>query len=86
MENEASRLLFLARVVRKESEHLSDTANRLFGDRPVTIESVTQWVQDPLTAERLDAFVARFGRLQDTVGDKLLPRLLTFRVFRPRII
>lgn len=27
-------------------------------------------------AERVDAFVARFGRLQDTVGDKLLPRLL----------
>ena len=31
---------------------------------------------DPLLAERLDAFVARFGRLQDTVGDKLLPSLL----------
>jgi hypothetical protein len=24
----------------------------------------------------VDAFVARFGRLQDTLGDKLLPRLL----------
>ncbi|MEW6693991.1 MAG: hypothetical protein AB1371_03400 [Pseudomonadota bacterium] len=24
----------------------------------------------------MDAFVARFGRLQDTVGDKLLPALL----------
>ena len=28
-------------------------------------------------AERLDAFVSRFGRLQDTVGDKLLPALLS---------
>ncbi len=27
-------------------------------------------------AERLDAFVSRFGRLQDTVGDKLLPLYL----------
>ena len=27
-------------------------------------------------AERIDAFVARFGRLQDTVGDKLLPQYL----------
>jgi Asp-tRNA(Asn)/Glu-tRNA(Gln) amidotransferase A subunit family amidase len=27
-------------------------------------------------AERVDAFVARFGRLQDTVADKLLPALL----------
>jgi uncharacterized protein with HEPN domain len=32
---------------------------------------------DPILAERLDAFVSRFGRLQDTVGDKLLPALLT---------
>ncbi len=27
-------------------------------------------------AERLDAFVSRFGRMQDTVGDKLIPVLL----------
>lgn len=27
-------------------------------------------------SERTDAFVARFGRLQDTLGDKLLPELL----------
>jgi hypothetical protein len=32
--------------------------------------------QDPEMSERVDAFVARFGRLQDTLGDKLLPRLL----------
>jgi len=30
-----------------------------------------------LLAERLDAFAARFARLQDTLGDKLLPALLT---------
>jgi len=33
--------------------------------------------KDPILAERLDAFVSRFGRLQDTVGDKLLPALLS---------
>lgn len=27
-------------------------------------------------SERTDAFVARFGRLQDKLGDKLLPELL----------
>ncbi len=27
-------------------------------------------------SERADAFAARFGRLQDTLGDKLLPELL----------
>ena len=32
---------------------------------------------DPLMAQRLDAFSARFARLQHTAGDKLLPALLT---------
>lgn len=31
---------------------------------------------NPDLAERVEAFVGRFGRLQDTVGDKLLPLLL----------
>ncbi|MEQ6886673.1 hypothetical protein [Salicola sp. Rm-C-2C1-2] len=29
-------------------------------------------------SERLDAFVTRFSRLQDTVGDKLIPALLVY--------
>lgn len=29
-----------------------------------------------MLAERLDAFVSRFGRLQDTLADKFLPTLL----------
>ena len=33
--------------------------------------------------ERVDAFVARFGRLQDTLGDKLLPALLAALGERP---
>ena len=38
--------------------------------------AVAQLDIDPLLAERLDAFVSRFGRLQDTVTDRLLPALL----------
>ena len=33
-------------------------------------------VSDIDLAERVDSFVARFGRLQDTAADKLLPELL----------
>ena len=33
-------------------------------------------VRDIDLAERVDAFVARFGRLQDTAAEKLLPELL----------
>ena len=69
------RLQFLARVVRKECQHLATTDRRLFGGL-FTIEKVAQLEEDPDLAERVEAFIGRFGRLQDTVGDKLLPLLL----------
>jgi hypothetical protein len=72
----AARLEFLARVTEKECRHLLDTDARLFGSL-FTIEEARKIEIDPVLAERLDAFVARFGRLQDTVGDKLLPALLS---------
>ena len=71
----ALRLQFLARVVRKECQHLVSTDQRLF-DQPFTEARASQLETDPDLAERVDAFVGRFGRLQDTVGDKLLPMLL----------
>jgi hypothetical protein len=69
------RLEFLARVTQKECAHLLETDSRLFS-AALTAQDVQKIAADPLLAERLDAFVARFGRLQDTVGDKLLPSLL----------
>jgi hypothetical protein len=69
------RLQFLARVVRKECQHLSTTDQRLFGGL-FTIAQAIQLDADHDLAERVEAFIGRFGRLQDTVGDKLLPLLL----------
>lgn len=71
----ALRLQFLVRVVRKECKHLTATDQRLFADL-FTLEQATRLEEDPDLAERVEAFVGRFGRLQDTVGDKLLPLLL----------
>ena len=71
----ALRLQFLMRVVRKECQHLATTDQRLFSD-PFTPERACQLETDPDLAERVEAFVGRFGRLQDTIGDKLLPVLL----------
>lgn len=71
----ALRLQFLARVVRKECQHLATTDKRLF-ENLFTIAQATRLESDPDLAERVEAFVGRFGRLQDTVGDKLLPLLL----------
>lgn len=70
------RLQFLVRVVRKESRHLTTTDLRLFGASSFTLEQATLLEEDPDLAERVEAFVSRFGRLQDTLGDKLLPLLL----------
>lgn len=74
--SQTARLEFLARVTDKECHHLLDTDVRLFGNL-FTIEEAEKIEADPILAERLDAFVSRFGRLQDTVGDKLLPTLLS---------
>jgi hypothetical protein len=68
-------LQFLARVVDKETRHLNLTSRRLF-TVPFTADRVAKLETAPELAERVDAFVSRFGRLQDNLGDKLLPILL----------
>jgi hypothetical protein len=69
------RLQFLAQTVAAESALLQSTDGRLF-DVPMTSARAAALRSDLDLSERVDAFVARFGRLQDTVGDKLLPLLL----------
>lgn len=70
----AHRLSHLARVVGKESRHLRQTDQRLFA-APYTPERARALDDQPDEAERVEAFVSRFGRLQDTLGDKLLAAL-----------
>lgn len=77
-----TRLERLARLVAKELQHLKATDARLFAE-PFTAERARQLVEDDLLAERVEAFVARFGRLQDTLGDKLLPTWLAAHGERP---
>lgn len=69
------KLRFLADTVIAEAEHLQTTDGRLFAVA-MTPERAASLRTDIDLAERTDAFVARFGRLQDTVADKLLPALL----------
>jgi hypothetical protein len=71
----SERLRFLLETVERETRHLQDTHQRLF-DRTLDADWVIALENDPILSERLDAFVARFGRLQDTLGDKLVPELL----------
>ena len=69
------RLLFLADVVMLEAQYLAQTDGRLFV-RALAVEDIESLALDADLAERVDAFVARFGRLQDTLAGALLPRLL----------
>lgn len=60
-------------LAKREAGHLAYTTDTLFAQ---TIDLA--WVNSISTredlAEKIDAFVSRFGRLQDHIGEKLLPR------------
>ncbi|MBB3189431.1 hypothetical protein [Halomonas cerina] len=66
------RLAFLHRVVSKEIQHLQFSSGRVF-DQPLDVDRAATLANDEAFAERVEAFASRFCRLQDTVGDKLLP-------------
>jgi len=71
------RLIFLAETVLAEAALLRITDSRVFAV-PMDSERAGTLRHDIDLAERVDAFAARFGRLQDTVGDKLLPLVLAW--------
>ena len=60
-------------LARKEAHHLAYSHRTLFAQSIdlAWVESLNQ--RDDL-AEKVDAFVSRFGRLQDHIGEKLVPR------------
>jgi hypothetical protein len=78
------RLQFLLRVVTREKEHLQQTDGRLFDRHEINVSFVEKLADDPDLSERVEAFVSRFSRLQDTLGDKLLPAVLSLARETPR--
>lgn len=76
------RLDFLLETVEREKRHLLLTTRRLFSEQ-INADWVRSLEDHPDLAERLDAFVARFARLQDTVGDKLIPELMQHMLETP---
>ena len=71
-EGDRERLIFLRRVIKKEIEHLLYSQQQVFS-QPFTREQADSLVTDNRFAEKVEAFISRFSRVQDTVGDKLLP-------------
>ena len=60
----------------KEAEHPRYSQRTLFA-LPIDLDWLKNLDNHPEVAEKVEAFVSRFGRLQDHLGDKLLPRFAT---------
>ena len=70
------RFLTTLDIVSREITHLEYSYKKLFS-QSIDVNWVCRLNDNPDIAEQLEAFVSRFGRLQDTIADKLLPRWLS---------
>ena len=69
----AKNALLALELARKEATYLEYTHRTLFA-MPIDAVWVQQLAAQPELAEKVEAFVSRFGRLQDHLGEKLIPR------------
>lgn len=76
------RFLRTLDVVRREGEHLAYSWRGLHSET-VDAAWIRSLAEAPERAERLDAYVSRFGRMQDIMADKLLPQWLDALAERP---
>jgi len=60
-------------LAHKEAQHLRYSQRTLFA-LPIDLVWVRNLAEQPALAEKVEAFVSRFARLQDHLGEKLLPR------------
>ena len=72
----------LLRITAKEAQNLGRTAARLRSEKP-DLAWVHSLEKHDERSEMLDAFVSRYSRLQDTLGDKLLRAMLRASLEKP---
>jgi hypothetical protein len=77
-----ARFLQTLEIVAKEGRHLTYSCNRLFNQN-IDVDWVNNLEQNADCAEQMEAFVSRFGRMQDTMADKLFPRWLLALAEKP---
>ena len=71
----AARFLETLHTVHRDGTHLVYSWSRVFS-QGINTAWVLSLNSNPQRAEALEAFVSRFGRMQDTIAGKLLPRWL----------
>ena len=69
----AKNALLALELARKEATYFEFTHRTLFA-MPIDAVWVQQLAAQLELAEKVEAFVSRFGRLQDHLGEKLIPR------------
>ena len=77
------RFLYALQLVSKEVSYLQETQKRLFREGPIDVDWVQGLTADDPVQDTLEAFASRFGRLQDSLADKLLPRLALLEGEKP---
>ena len=73
LQEHAENALLALELAEKEVTHLAYTHRTLFA-QPIDLHLVQALAKREDLAEKIDAFVSRFGRLQDHIGEKLIPR------------
>lgn len=77
MNESQKRFWQVQRRVDKEGAYLQDVAEKLFSVDTVTQPWLEMLIATPDGRDRLEAYVSKFSRMQDTLIDKLLPACLT---------
>ena len=72
----AENALLALELARKEAAHLQYTHRTLF-EQPIDAIWVKQLEARAELAEKVEVFVSRFARLQDQIGERLIPRFAT---------
>ncbi|MGA8148050.1 MAG: hypothetical protein WB870_10815 [Gallionellaceae bacterium] len=83
MSDAQKRLWQTLSLAEKEGAYLEDVAGRLFAVPEITAEWIERLIASPEGRDRLEAFVGKFSRMQDTLIDKLLPNFLAAAGERP---
>lgn len=65
--------LLTLEIATKEAKYLAYTRRTLYA-QSIDLGWVKRLAEDENKSEKIDAFVGRFSRLQDHIGEKLIPR------------
>ena len=79
----AENAILALNLAKREVAHLAYTHRTLFA-QTVNLEWVQALEKREDLAEKIEAFVGRFGRLQDHIGEKLIPRFAELLGGKPK--